>query len=201
VPEYELAEEPEYDEPPYDEPDGDDGAEDDGAEDDGAEDGADEEPDQEPADGADGAVVPPEPDVPLEPDLGGDGAWLGGVADGVAGVNDGVRSRGVKTDGLFLAESSPVTEVTGGEAAGAVEASLDLEIPSAGSGTAFAVESAAFSAVVTVSSVDVPLAPVTGVVPARVAPVLADPERELPVLVRDDDMELLSTTASSSATS
>jgi hypothetical protein len=199
VPEYELAEEP-----GYDEPDRDNGAEDGGAEDDVAEaDVADV--------GTDGAVVPPEPDVPLEPDLGAAGAWVAGAAGGVAGVNDGARSRGVKTDGLFLAESSPVAEVTGstgvtggegeGEATGAVEASLDLEIPSAGSGTAFAVESAAFSAVVTVSSVDVPLAPVTGAVPVRVASVPVDPERELPVLVRDDDMELLSTTASSSATS
>jgi hypothetical protein len=33
----------------------------------------------------------------------------------------------------------------------------------------------------------------------ELAPV--DPDRELPVLVRDDDMEPLSTTASSSATS
>jgi len=177
VPEYELAEEPECD-----------------------------EPDREPADGADGAdgAVPPEPDVPLEPDLGADGsggaegAWVGGTAGGVAGVNDGARSRGVKTDGLFLAESSPVSE---GEAAGAGEMPLDLAIPSAGSGTAFVVESAAFSAVVTVSSLDFPLPPLTGVVSVRISPAFADPERELPVLVRDDDMELLSTTASSSATS
>jgi hypothetical protein len=120
------------------------------------------------------------------------------VAGDVAGVNDGARSRGVKTDGVFFAESSPLAE---GETAGAGEAPLDLAIPSAGSGTAFVVESAAFSAVLTVSSLDFPLAPVTGVVSVRVTPAPADPERELPVLVRDDDMELLSTTASSSATS
>jgi hypothetical protein len=82
-----------------------------------------------------------------------------------------------------------------------------VEIPSAGSGTAFAAvpvpvpEPVDLSGLLTVSSVELALVPVTGFVPVRGELDPADPERELPDLVRDDDMELFSTTPSSSATS
>jgi hypothetical protein len=119
------------------------------------------------------------------------------------GVNDGVRSRGVKTELPPLwSESSPLDEDDEDEDDG-----FDLAIPSAGSGTAFAAEPAPaplpddLSGLLTVSSVEFPLVLVTGVVPVRVELAPVDPDRELPVLVRDDDMEPLSTTASSSATS
>jgi hypothetical protein len=119
------------------------------------------------------------------------------------GVNDGVRSRGVKTElPPPWPESSPLDEDD--EEA---DEGFDLAIPSAGSGTAFAAEPAPaplpvdLSGLPTVSSVEFSLVLVTGVVPVRVELAPADPERELPVLVRDDDMEPLSTTASSSATS
>jgi hypothetical protein len=142
-----------------------------------------------------------------------DGAGAGDAA--ANGVNDGVRSRGVKSEPDFGPESSPV--VAGVVVAGAagdeaplflVIPSAFLVIPSAGSGGAVTAEPPAFpvpapaSESAVFSSVEFPLALVTGVVPVRAALLVpVDPERELPDLVRDDDMELLSTTASVSATS
>ena len=76
--------------------------------------------------------------------------------------------------------------------------------PSAGIGGA---ESASLTELVTSSLLAssfavVPLAPADGVVCVRDAPPApVDPERELPDLVRDDDIELLSTIAPSSSTS
>jgi hypothetical protein len=136
------------------------------------------------------------------------GAAAAGAGDAAAdGVNDGVRSRGVKREAVFVPESSPV--VAGVDVAGD-EASFCLAIPSAGSGGAVMAEPPAFAAPTPASaspsavfsSVEFPLALVTGFVPVRAALLVpVDPERELPDLVRDDDMELLSTTAAVSATS
>ena len=125
------------------------------------------------------------------------------------GVNDGVRSLGVKTElsPLWPESSPPDEDEDDDEEDEEDEDGFGLAIPSAGSGTAFAAEPLPaplpvdLSGLLTVSSVEFPLVLVTGVVPVRVELALVDPERELPVLVRDDDMELLSTTASSSATS
>jgi hypothetical protein len=169
-----------------------------GVDEDGAdEDGVDE--DEEDEDGVD------------EEDAAGAasaGAAAAGGGDAAAdGVNDGVRSRGVKREAVFVPESSPV--VAGVDVAGD-EASFCLAIPSAGSGGAVMAEPPAFAAPTPASaspsavfsSVEFPLALVTGFVPVRAALLVpVDPERELPDLVRDDDMELLSTTASVSATS
>jgi len=187
---------PDRDELPYDEPDEpdrDDGAE----EDDDGEEGADEtgEDDDDFAAGRGAAE---------EAVFGAAGA--AGAPAGEAdpdGVNDGVRSRGVKTESPPRPEASRLAGDEEDEEEGDEDEDEDplaLPIPSAGSGTAVPA-AVSVSAASAVSSVDFPLAPVTGTVPVRVALAPVDPERELPVLVRDDDMELFSMTASVSATS
>lgn len=111
-----------------------------------------------------------------------------------------MRSRGVKTDPP-LGPESPLLGRDG------AEPPLGLVISSAGSGTgvmavvAGASASPVTASEATVSSADFPLAALTGVAGARFALGPLASERELPVLVRDDDMELLSTTASVSANS
>jgi hypothetical protein len=186
---------PDRDELPYDEPDEpdrDDGAE----EDDDGEEGADETGEDDDFAAGRGAAE--------EAVFGAAGA-AGAAADeaGPDGVNDGVRSRGVKTESPPRPEASRLAgdeEDEEEEDEDEDEAPLALPIPSAGSGTAVPA-AVSVSAASAVSSVDFPLAPVTGAVPVRVALAPVDPERELPVLVRDDDMELFSMTASVSATS
>ena len=125
---------------------------------------------------------------------GAAGDAAGVSAAGVAGVNTGLRSP-------LAAALSPAADRSAWSAE-AVRAGRPFVLPtvSAGSGVAVSVaESVASAGVTAVSLEELPLAPAE--FPLALSALRAAPERELPDLVRDDDMKLLSTIASEASPS
>ena len=130
------------------------------------------------------------------------GAGDTGVAAGAAGR--AAAGLGVDVVGRAGAGVGVGAGVAAGVRVGTEAGVNDGLIPSAGIGgveSASLTESVAPSLLASSFAV-VPLAPAVGVVCVRDAPLApVDPERELPDLVRDDDIELLSTIAPSPSTS